>query len=150
MTPGDLSYPTIRHYTFLGLFFRLFIGDLEIDYLDLLNYTQMSLRENIQVFHHIEPDKYLDVLKEAHNAQDHPSQLGSFLIDEAQPFYAPQQIKDHISILGFNYIPLPDQLIQVLIDHPDLAPDNTLVRWTQEQDLILETTLGELRKTGDR
>lgn len=111
---------------------------------------QMSLRENIQFFHQIDADKYLDVLRVEHNAQDHPSQPGSFLIDETQPFYAPQQIEDHLSILGFNYIPLPDQLIQAIIDHPELAPDDTLIRWTQEQDLILEATLGELRKSDDR
>jgi len=105
----------------------------------------MSLRENIQFFHQIDTEKYLDVLREDHTAQDHPTQPGGFLIDGDQPFYSPQQFDDHISILGFNYIPLPDQLIQALVDHPELAPDDTLVRWTQEQDLILETTLGELR-----
>ena len=87
----------------------------------------------------------MDVLREDHGAQDHPSQPGGYLVDGTPPFYAPQQIDDHLSILGFNYTPLPDHLIQALIDHPDLAPDETLVRWTQEQDLILETTLGELR-----
>ena len=105
----------------------------------------MSLRENIQIFHQIDPKKYLDVLKEDHNIQDHSSQSGGLLIDETQPFYPPQQINDHISILGFTYTPLPVELIQALIDHPELAPDATLVRWTQEQDLILEITLGELR-----
>jgi len=105
----------------------------------------MSLRENIQFFHQINIEKYLDVLKEEHDAQDHPSQPGALFIDETHPFYRPQQIDDHLSILGFNFTPLPDQLFQALIDHPELAPDDTLVRWTQEQDLILETTLGELR-----
>jgi len=107
----------------------------------------MSIRENIQFFHQINPEKYLEVLREEHNAKVHPSQPGSLLIDEAQPFYQPQQIEDHLSILGFNYTPLPEQLIQVIIEHPELAPDDTLIRWTQEQDLILETTLGELRKS---
>jgi len=105
----------------------------------------MSLRENIQFFHQIDPEKYLDVLREEHSAQDHPSQPGSLLIEDTHPFYTPQRIDDHLSILGFNYTPLPEQLIQALIDHPELAPDDTLIRWTQEQDLILETTLGELR-----
>ena len=105
----------------------------------------MSLHENIQFFHQIDAKKYLNVLREENNAQDHPSQPGSFLIDEIHPFYTPQQIENHLSILGFNYTPLPEELIQALIDHPELAPDETLVRWTQEQDLVLETTLRELR-----
>ena len=105
----------------------------------------MSLRENIQFFHQIDAEKYVGILKDEHNAQDHPSKTGSFLIDEDHPFYAPQLIAEHLSILGFNYTPLPGQLIQALIDHPELAPDETLIRWTQEQHLMIETTLGELR-----
>jgi len=110
----------------------------------------MSLRENIQCFYQIDAEKYLKVLKEEHGAQDHPSKPGSLLIEDDQPFYQPEQIEDRLSILGFNYTPLPNQLIHALVDHPELAPDDTLVRWTQEQDLILETTLGELRKSASK
>ncbi len=52
-----------------------------------------------------------------------------------------------ISILSFNNVPLPDSLIEALVDHPELFPDGILVRWTQEQDLIFEATLGE-RESG--
>jgi hypothetical protein len=36
--------------------------------------------------------------------------------------------------------------LQALIEHPELASDETVVRWTQEQELVLESTLGDLRK----
>ena len=68
----------------------------------LLDYMQMSLRENIQFFHQIDAEKYVGVLKDEHNAQDHPSKLGSFLVAEDHPLYAPQLIEDYLSILGFN------------------------------------------------
>ena len=106
----------------------------------------MSIRENIQFFHHVDIEKYLQVLKTEYSAQEHPTQPNSFLIENGPPFYKPQQIEDHVSILGFNNIPLSEHLLQALIDHPELAPDDVIVRWTQEQDLILEATLGELRR----
>ena len=107
----------------------------------------MTIRENIQFFHPVGAEKYMNVLKEKHGAQDHPSQPDSCLMEGEQPFYKPQQFEDHLSILGFNYIPLSEQLILALIKHPELAPDDTFVRWTQEQDLILEATLGKLRQS---
>ena len=105
----------------------------------------MSLRENIQFFHQLDPDEYLKVLREEFSAHEHPSQSGAFMVDEL-PFYEPRQIEDHISILSFNYAPLSDLLIEALINNPELAPDTTIVHWLQEQDVIMEATLGELRK----
>ena len=105
----------------------------------------MSLRENIQFFHQLDTDKYLDVLREEFGAHEHPSQSGAFIVDDL-PFYKPRQIADYISIISFNYAPLPDLLIKALINHPDLAPDNMVIRWIAEQDVIMEATLAELRK----
>ena len=105
----------------------------------------MSIRENIQFFHHVNIEKYMNVLRTKYGVKDHPAQENSFLIENGPPFYKPQQIEDHVSILGFNNTPLPDFLLQALIDHPELAPDDVIIRWTQEQDMVLEATLGELR-----
>ena len=107
----------------------------------------MSVRENIEIFHPLNIDEYLSVLEKDFNAQAHPSQSESFLIGkEGLPFYKPKQNDDHLSVLGFNGVPLSDDLIQALIEHPEIIPDETIVRWTQEQELIVETTIGELRK----
>ena len=100
----------------------------------------MSIRENIQVFHHFDPDEYLEILSSEYNVQPHPSQKSAFIIDDV-PFYAPNIREDHVFILGFNMVPLSPALIQVLVNHvnhPELVPRNTLVLWTQEQDLIFE------------
>jgi len=111
----------------------------------------MSLRENIELFHQLDIDKYLDVLKQDFGVRDHPSQTNSFLVgDPGLPFYKPRQAEDHISILGFNYVPLPSILLQAMVDHPELIPDGAFVRWTAEQELIMESYLGDLRSSANR
>ena len=105
----------------------------------------MSIRENIQVFHHFDPDEYLRILIDEYGAECHPNQENAFMVEEL-PFYAPQQSGEYNFILGFNMAPLPHVLIQALIDHPELVPDDTLICWTQEQDLIIESTLADLRQ----
>jgi len=107
----------------------------------------MSIRENIQFHHRLDPEEYLEVLKNEYEVRNHPAQKDAFLIgDPGLPFYKPKQIEDHISVLGFNYAPLSDLLIQALVDLPDLVPDDVRICWTSEQDLILETTMGAIRK----
>ncbi len=64
---------------------------------------------------------------------------------EDRKFYAPGVADDHTTVLSFNNIPLPDSLIEAMVEHPELFPNDILIRWTQEQDLILEATLGQLR-----
>jgi hypothetical protein len=109
----------------------------------------MSVRENIEIFHPLDTKTYLEILKDEYGARDHPSQPDSYLIDNpGTPFYEPKEIDDHVSILGFNYALLSNLLIQAIIGHPELVPDEVLIRWTQEQDLVLENTAGELR-SGD-
>ena len=105
----------------------------------------MSIRENIELFGNVNSIKYLDVLNQEFKAQKHPAQENALIMD-GLPFYEPKDQDDHISILGFNKTPLPYSLLQSLIEHPELVPDDTVVRWTQEQELILESTLGELRE----
>ena len=109
----------------------------------------MSIRENIELFGNLDSTKYLDILNQEFKAQEHPVQDAALLID-GLPFYEPKDLGDHISILGFNKIPLPYSLLRALIEHPELAPDNPMVRWTQEQELISESTLGGLRKLLDK
>ncbi len=107
----------------------------------------MSYRENLEVYHPLDVEKYLEVLKTEHGAIEHPAQRGSFLIGEPKlPFYKPQKTEDHAFILGFNWVPLSASLLKALVDHPELAPDETLIRWTEEQELIFEATLGDLRQ----
>ncbi len=88
--------------------------------------------------------QYVEVLSAEFGATKHPNQDNAYILEQ-QPFYAPRVAGDHISILSFNNVPLPDSLIEALVAHAELFPDNILVRWTQEQDLIFEATLGELR-----
>lgn len=109
----------------------------------------MSIRENIQFFHRFDPDEYLRILIDEHGAEPHPNQDDAFLV-EGLPFYAPKQTEEHIFVIGFNLVPLSHMLIQALVSHPDLAPDTTLIRWTQEQELIVESTLADLQnQSGD-
>ncbi len=51
----------------------------------------MSIRENIQFFHRVDPSEYLRILLDEYGAQPHPRQPGAFLVD-GLPFYAPQQV----------------------------------------------------------
>jgi len=100
----------------------------------------MGLRENIQLFHPVDVDRYLGILLSEYGAEEHPQQTGAYLID-GLPFYKPQQAEGYVFILGFNMVPLSSVLIQALADSPELAPGDTKVLWTQEQDLILDTVL---------
>src|SRR5687767_13864186 len=100
----------------------------------------MSIKENLELYCKLDIENYIQILRDELNAQDHPNQTNAYLLDRL-PFYRPKQMEDHISILGFNNIPLPISLIQALIDHPELAQDSVVIRWIQEQDLILENTL---------
>ena len=104
----------------------------------------MSVRENIQIFHQFDLDAYLEILKAEHGAKDHPGQSGCYLVDEL-PFYKPKQTDEYVFVLGFNYAPLPGLLIEALASHPELIPDDVLIRWTIEQELLLDTTMGEIR-----
>ena len=104
----------------------------------------MSVRENIQIFHKIDLDAYSEALRAAFGASKHPTQLGCYLIDNL-PYYKPRWIEDHISVLGFNYLPLPGVLIEALASLSELLPDEVLIRWTIEQELLFETTMGEVR-----
>lgn len=110
----------------------------------------MSVVENIQFFHRFDPKTYLEILKSEYGAKENPAQYGTYLIDDPElPFYQPEEIDGYVSVLGFNYYLLSSLLIQAIVDHPELVPDAALVRWTQEQDLVLEKTLGELRVKSD-
>jgi hypothetical protein len=105
----------------------------------------MSIRENIQFFHCIDMGEYLRILVDEYGAQSHPRQPGAFLI-EGLPFYAPQHAEEYTFVLGFNMIPLSHTLIQALIAHPELVPENMLIRWCQEQDLVAEGTVEDFRQ----
>ncbi len=104
----------------------------------------MSVRENIQLYGEVNNERYIQTLQVEYGAAKHPRERRAYIV-EGLPFYAPRQTPDHISILSFNNSPLPDALLEALVLHPELFPDDVLIRWTQEQDLILEATLGQLR-----
>ncbi len=105
----------------------------------------MSVRENIQFFHRFDPDAYLNILRDERGAMEHPTQPCAYLLDGA-PFYGPKQVEDHVSVLGFNYISLSPILIEALANHPELVPDSVLVCWTMEQELLLKTSMGKVRR----
>ncbi len=104
----------------------------------------MSVRENIELYGGIDNERYMQTLVVEYGAAKHSRERRAYVV-EGLPFYAPRQTLDHLSILSFNNIPLPDALLEALVMHPELFPDDVLIRWTQEQDLILEATLGQLR-----
>jgi hypothetical protein len=105
----------------------------------------MSSIENIEVFCNIDIDQYLVVLLNEFGAQPNPHQKGTFLIDDPPlPFYQPRQLDNRLSVLGFNNAPLSSLLILALIDHPELAPRETIVRWSAEQEVVAQGTLSEL------
>lgn len=79
-------------------------------------------------------EKYREIFGKEYDAQKHLSQPDSFIVDHL-PHYSPKHDEDHISILGFNKIPLPYSPLQEIIDHPELVPDDALIRWTIEQEL---------------
>ena len=102
----------------------------------------MSVRENIQLYPGIDVENYIEVLKSDFGAEEHPSQPDAFLVDEL-PFYYPQQTETNTCVLGFNYLPLSGALILALIKHPEFFPDGCIIRWTQEQELILELQINK-------
>ena len=83
----------------------------------------MSVRENIQIFHHFDVDTYLEVLRAEHGAKDHPTQPGCYFVDDL-PFYEPKEMDEYMSVLGFNLVPLPGVLLDALASHPELVPDD--------------------------
>jgi len=105
----------------------------------------MTVRENIQVFHDFDIETYLEILEAEQGAKEHPTQPGCYLVDSL-PFYKPKQTDEYVSILGFNLVPLPNVLLDALANHPEIAPDETAVIWTIEQELFLQTTIGKIRE----
>lgn len=107
----------------------------------------MSYRECIQVFHSVDSQKYLTVLQIEFAAHPHPQEPDAFLMDTPPlPFYRPKIIEEHLSIMSFNYRPLSANLIWALINHPELAPETTIVLWTAEQDIIFKGALVSLKQ----
>ena len=105
----------------------------------------MSVRESLWVNYPVDVDRYLEILKTEYGARDHPQEADSFLMsDPPLPFYHPRLIDRRLAVTGFNYLPLPVELIHALILHPELAPLTALVSWTSEQDLIARGTLRRL------
>ncbi len=104
----------------------------------------MSVRENIELYGGLDDERYIHTLTIEYGAVPHPDEKSAYIV-EGLPFHAPRAAQDHLFILSFNNLPLPDALLEALVLHPELFPDDVLVRWTQEQDLILEATLGQLR-----
>ncbi len=102
----------------------------------------MSYRECIQVFHPVEVQAYLKILRSDFGAAAHPNEPRAFLVGQPSlPFHRPRLINDHLSILSFNYWPLSVSLILAFVEHPELAPETTPVRWLAEQDLIVALSL---------
>jgi len=96
-------------------------------------------------------EKFLEVLQREFGARPHPNEPGAYLVGQPPlPFHRPRIVKDHLSILSFNYWPLPISLIEALVNHPELVPESTKVLWAAEQDLIVEGTLRDLNVERDR
>ncbi len=104
----------------------------------------MSIREDFDLYGLPDTEQYVEVLSSEFGASRHPNQENAFILEQ-HPFYAPRPVEDHISTPGFNNIPLPDSPDPSTREPSGIFPDDILSRWTQEQDLIFEATLRELR-----
>jgi hypothetical protein len=104
----------------------------------------MSVREVIRFFHQFDSEEYLSILKTERGAVDHPSQPDAYMVDDL-PFYRPIEKTEFVYVLSFNRVPLSGILIEALVNHPEVVPDDVLIFWTIEQELLLETTMGEVR-----
>ncbi len=99
----------------------------------------MSVKENIELYGLSDQEESAKTLIEKVGATQQARQADACMLD-GLPFHAPRPASDHISILIFNNTPLLDAIIEILVDHREFFPDNILIRWTQEQDLIFEAT----------
>ena len=107
----------------------------------------MSLRETIVINHPLRINKFLQIIEIENGARGHPAQPGAFLVGDPElPFYAPEKRARHVFILGFNYAPLPVLLLHTFINHAELVPENTRIRWTAEQDLLWQGTIQDLHR----
>ena len=104
----------------------------------------MSVRENIELYGLTDEEQYVEILIREFGAAKHSIQEDTYML-EGLPFYTPRLADDHLLILSFNNVPLPDSLVEALVSHPELFADDVIVRWTQEQDLRFEATLEQLR-----
>ncbi len=105
----------------------------------------MSVKENIQIFQELDLEAYLAILLEEYDARGHTSQPDAYLVD-GLPFYKPKWIEDHVSVLSFNYVPLPGILIEALVNHPELVSDDTLICWTIEQEVLIQSSMRIIRE----
>ena len=107
----------------------------------------MSFLESIEVFCDVDVARYVSVLQYEFGARPNPHQANTFLIDDPPiPFYKPRQFDNHLSVIGFNHAPLSSLLILALIDHPELAPPETIVRWSADQEVVAQGSLAELAR----
>ena len=106
----------------------------------------MSLHECIQIYHPLDIPRYLKALREDYQAIPHPKELNAFLVGTPPlPFHHPHLREGYVSILSFNYAPLPYALLEVLVHHPEIVPAKTWIVWTFEQHLLTKGTLQQLQ-----
>ncbi len=67
----------------------------------------MSVRENIELYGLQSTEQNVEVLSSEFGAVKHLNQEDAYVLEQ-HPFYAPRPLDDHICILSFNNIPLPD------------------------------------------
>lgn len=103
----------------------------------------MSVHECLWIYHPVDVEQYMGVLKEEFGAIPHPELERAFLIgDPPLPFYEPKLIDgEKLAITSFSAMPLPDTLLEALTCHPELVPPSAQVNWTIEQESLLEATL---------
>ncbi len=104
----------------------------------------MSVRETIWFFGQFDADKYVELLNTECSAIAHPGEPCAYIAANL-PFYEPVQADEFTVVVGFNKTPLPGVLIDILVEHPELVSDDTIVLWLVEQEVIAETTIGGLR-----
>ena len=102
----------------------------------------MSVRQCLWILYPVDVEKYLEVLRNEYGAREHPAEPEAFIIgDPGLPFHRPRLIGEELAISGFNRVPLPFEVLEALLDHPELVPGTAKLRWSEEQELILLATL---------
>jgi hypothetical protein len=107
----------------------------------------MSVYEVLRAAYPVDLKRFNYLLKIQYQVRDHPAVRQALLIgDPPGPMYQPRLLDGQLSLLSFNYMPLPLALIKALAAHPELVPPATQVTWTCEQDLLFSGTLLALSK----
>ena len=117
---------------------------IDVQFIKCYSTDIMSIRENIELYGSLdlESNKHLQMNIKPSHIQANPM----LILWKVRHSINLSNWKIMFQLWDLNMVPLPYSAFEVLLQHPKLAPDDVYIRWTQEQELIFEGTLGELRR----